>query len=365
MKYTVQSFKTTSSEILHHCKNNPKCKTIIISTTAKKAIDYQNKLDLWLDKNDDIKGDSVLVIGRLETELKFALTTEFTNTSFDEVNNPYSQNHLSPGFLIGTPGCIGAGLDSSDVQLVHRIGLPNSIVHFIQEMGRCGRANNDNERDDTFSLIFTLSDYVYLCERLYVIDSEESNLNELQNNEDGLEDNSFMSKTEERHLAISRLNTLLMMIVCNYGCWHVHLELMSSNPFNAQYYNMIDKCGGSCPYYNGSQNDYIKKINRHELCTFLTTTMMNNTSEFYTPTSLAKKLLDYPSVGKKIYGRQFATKCEKASDASITILQLLCCNIIHVSIEELKVHIAYCMLSLSGNEPNYMINEHWKYIDHY
>ena len=38
-------------------------KSIIICATAKRALNVQQKLDLFLDKNEKIKGDSVLVVG--------------------------------------------------------------------------------------------------------------------------------------------------------------------------------------------------------------------------------------------------------------------------------------------------------------
>ena len=112
MKYFVQYFKNITDDIISLCKDNTECKAIVIASTAKKATDIQHKLDNWLDKNQQIQGDTCLVVGNLETELKFASTTAFTYTNYGENGNDIiSTSKLSPQFLIGTPGYIGAELD--------------------------------------------------------------------------------------------------------------------------------------------------------------------------------------------------------------------------------------------------------------
>ena len=111
---------------------------LIISSTASQASGIQQKLDYWLDSTSNIKGDSVLVIGYLETETKFSYTTEFTNTYYGAGGIDYRNDKLCPRFLLGTPGYIGAGLHCASVDLVCHVGLPSSLIHFIQEMGCCG-----------------------------------------------------------------------------------------------------------------------------------------------------------------------------------------------------------------------------------
>lgn len=97
MKYSIQYFKHTTDDILSTCAGNDECKTIIIASTAKKSTEIQSKLDHWLDRNESIKGDSCLIIGDLETELKFGLTTAFTNTNFGpNGNSKISSTRLSP-----------------------------------------------------------------------------------------------------------------------------------------------------------------------------------------------------------------------------------------------------------------------------
>ena len=52
----------------------------------------------------------------MESELKFAYTTIFTTQSYNE-NNYIGENVLKPRILIGTSGCIGAGINHSPFQL--------------------------------------------------------------------------------------------------------------------------------------------------------------------------------------------------------------------------------------------------------
>lgn len=354
MKYSLQSFKHTTDEICNHCKEDDSNKVIIISSTATKASEIQIKLDSWLDNKSNIPGDSVLVIGDQETETKFAYTTKFTNTVYGVNGENYSTATLCPRFMIGTPGCIGAGLDCSSVNLVCRLGFPTSLVHFIQEMGRCGRSNNIN-RSNTFSLCFHLNDYVYLIERLYITNEQPTQSH-----------NNILTVEKERQYYIENLNKMCRMVFCEFGCWHACLEFVSSNPFQFEYErDPITPCGSQCPFCDKSRNQYIKPINKQGMQSFLASTLMSNHDDAYTPSTLVKKLLDYPLVGRVIYGRQSAVKAEKSSDAAISILQLLACNIIHLHVTESQKPKAYCILSRTNHEPHYLIPEYWKNINHF
>lgn len=175
IKYSSQHFKSMCNDIYSVSFTNVSNKSIIISSTSALSQDLQKQLDLFLDRTLDMKGDTVLVVGNLDTELKFSYTTDFTNTSFMS-EDQFKEDTLCPRFLIGTPGCIGAGLDCHHVNFVKRMGLPTSIIDMVQEVGRCGRANDNNSDPNVYSIIFTLNDYTYLIERLYKIkEKDESN----------------------------------------------------------------------------------------------------------------------------------------------------------------------------------------------
>lgn len=302
----------------------------------------------------------MLVIGNLETETKFAYTTRFTNTYYGIGGDTFTENSLCPRFLLGTPGCIGAGLDCASVNLVCRIGLPSSLIHFIQEMGRCGRSNSNN--NNAFTIAFHLNDYVYLVERMYIIDnnstSSTDNSSESQN--------SIMTKDNQRQYYTENLNRMCRMLFCDCGCWHVCLELVSANPFSHyQQLHQISPCMNKCPYCDKTQQQYVKKVSKSGLQTFLATTLMCTHDKSFTPASLVKKLIDYPNVGRLIYGRKTAIKIEKSSDAAMTILQLLSCNIIHLYVVESKKPQSICVLSRTDSTPHYLIDAYWERINHY
>ena len=90
--------------------------------------------------------------------------------------------------------------------------------------------------------------------------------------------------------------------------------------------------------------------------------MIVNKETQITPTILVQKLINFPQVGKAIYGRQHSIKIDKQRDAHITILQLICSNILVTRIEESNNPIAYVELGLTHSTPNYLINEYWKGI---
>ena len=145
-RYSTQHFKLMKEYLLESLSNNHSDKAIIITNTAIRATQCQTELNNWLDLDNKLAGDSVLVVGERDPELKFAYTTSFTNSKFNAtLGNP--DNKLQPRYLIGTTGCIGAGLDCVDVHLVIRFGLSTNIINFIQEIGRCGRQDSGQSSD--------------------------------------------------------------------------------------------------------------------------------------------------------------------------------------------------------------------------
>ena len=314
------------------------------------------------DRNVNIKGDTVSVVGSHSPELKQGYTTLFTNTVYESIES-YDDNKLCPRFLLGTPGCIGAGLDCVNVTLVSRLGLPTSIIHLIQEMGRCGRKDSTDSSKNEYCILFQLSDYTYLVERLYSTkrDDDTSNYN---NGIDNMEhQNTILTKEEERSIQLQNIHTLCQFLFLNHGCWHRTLELMSGSPFisNEQYHYYY--CNKACPFCDGSINEVVKRVDRKGLCRFLVNTLLINCVELFTPSQLAKKLLEYPSVGTKIYGRKTGQGCEKTSDPSVTILQLLSNNILCLNIKESNHPVAHVSVSFTDDEPNYTKDIYWSRIN--
>ena len=99
IKYSNQPLRVLKQTITNKLLDTTTSKAIIYGNVAAKLSTYQEKFDTWIDMNKDIKGDSVLVIGDQETELKFGYTTAFTNTVIPETSNETSSEY-HPRFFI-------------------------------------------------------------------------------------------------------------------------------------------------------------------------------------------------------------------------------------------------------------------------
>ena len=84
-------------------------------------------------------------------------------------------------------------------------------------MGRCGKdinTLNEAEYNDDYHIIFTLHDYVYLYERIFIMMKEKMYI----------QIHWFQKKNFES------LNCTSMLFL-KYECWHNCIEVESSNPF--------------------------------------------------------------------------------------------------------------------------------------
>jgi hypothetical protein len=91
----------------------------------------QCTFDDWLNEVN-IDGDSVLVVGDVEQELKYAYTIAFTcKTTRIDNSNEENGGTFNLRFLFGISGYVGARLDSGEVCLVLRLGMPTSLINLI------------------------------------------------------------------------------------------------------------------------------------------------------------------------------------------------------------------------------------------
>ena len=365
LSYSNQHFNLTKRLLSNYFgANNDDFKCIIITNTAKRAAECQDSLDHWLDVENKISGDTVLVVGNQDPELKFAFTTQFTNTKFSNQDNDDGTT-FRPRFLLGTSGCIGAGLDCPDVHLVVRMGLPTSIINFIQEMGRCGRTlptTNTSESIDQFHIIFTIHDYVYLFERLYIIDNDDNIDTAEKTNVQNNNENVLLSIDEYRKIEIENLNSIASLLFLNYGCWHNYLEISSINPFSNSNAHTYVPCITNCPYCTNTILTICKPINRHAICSFLVAKMFNNPKQ-YNAIELGDELFKYPGSGISIYGRKTAPQPERKFDCYITIMQLILSGILSMTAEPAVTPKSYCLLSIdTDNAPKYLKDQFWFYI---
>ena len=147
--------------------NLEKCISYI--NTASCLEQMQGNIKLWLDMNDDIQGNALIINVDLKIEVKFGSAECFTYIN-DNPEELIDSNPFYPRIIIATTGSVGAGLDSPDVYAVYRVGFPNSIFEMAQELGRggCGRTNDHATVTDNFHLFLTCDNYIYLNTRLYL-----------------------------------------------------------------------------------------------------------------------------------------------------------------------------------------------------
>ena len=153
---TTHKMKYFKRQIKAILQNDVRKKGIIYSNSAKSVEQICDQLDSWGNEPESFDGDTMMIVGNLESEWKYVCTKKFT----EEVENAESivkdGIEYYPRLLAATAGCIGAGLDSPEVRLVLREGVPPSVLDFIQEMGWCGRGvHNGMKMNGHYCLTFT------------------------------------------------------------------------------------------------------------------------------------------------------------------------------------------------------------------
>ena len=130
----------------------------------------------------------------------------------------------------------------------------------------------------------------------------------------------------------------LSLLNDDFKFWVLAFFLEKYSSCIVDYHNGIpyDPCMHNCPYCDKSIFEFVKPISRSGITMFLATNMIVNKEAELTPTKLVHKLINYPQVGRVIYGCQSATKIEQAQDAHITIMQLICAQMLHLKIKEDK-----------------------------
>ena len=148
------------------------------------------------------------------------------------------------------------------------------------------------------------------------------------------------------------------------GCWHCYLEYNSGNPYQLNTYRSVP-CMNLCPHCDGTTKKMIKNVSKNGLSRFLSTLINVDTTEL-TPVKVAKRLFEYPNVGKVVYNRITSTKAESISITQLTILQLLAADILILDIKEATRPIVKCKLNIDVHTgtPTYLMNEYWTYIDY-
>ena len=124
--FTIQRLRVIKSILKETLVGNLDRKCIVCTNTAFYLDAMQYEIELWLDTNDDIKGDVLVINGDLKSEVKFASAERFTQVveNLEELTN---NNRFYPRVLLATAGNIGAGSDSPDAYTVCRAEFLTSI----------------------------------------------------------------------------------------------------------------------------------------------------------------------------------------------------------------------------------------------
>ena len=329
-------------------------KSIVYTNTAKEAESIQEKIDILIDQESIFEGDTILIKGDLESDMKRVNAERFT----EEVYNPdeiLENNDFYPRVLIATSSCIGAGLDSSAVYSVLRIGFPTSLINMIQEMGRCGRGrtNDGSSPTDLFSLCIKLNDYVYLQERLFTHVTEEEITNKSR----------IINFYEQRNKQANDINEVLRLIFGKPQCWHALLEHHCSNPMEPPTIHPT-MCGGACPHCLNTRRQYIMKVRKDGLKSFLLSTFLGTSSNDKFPSYVLNELRLFPRVGPVIYNRPKSISPPDTRYLESTILQLLASQILNLKVNDNDGKGRLVLnFRLDDSMPCYMIDSYWEHVD--
>ena len=341
--FTTQTKRYIKTVLTNSLCDNIEKKCIIYTNTASCLDQLRVDLEQWMNSSDIIKGDVLIIHGDMKKEVKFVSAERFTTT----VTNPQElidSNQYYPRILLATAGSIGAGLDSSDVFSVTRIGFPTSVIDMAQEMGRCGRGINKGPGE--FHLLLSLNDFVYLNQRLYLPRDPLS-----------VAIKPLLTTEDEINMQRDNLLDLLKLIVLKGACWHVQLENCLGNPCEPPATSILN-CEHSCPVCNSDIDSYIMPINRRGMCAFLADVFINNASTPVTPENLEDKLKKYNSVGTVIYCRPRSPKPPPAKYVTVTVLQLIASRIIKLSFDKTTMECT-CRLVVVDAQPAYLTDLVW------
>ena len=345
--FTTQRLRCIKLILEDTLSGNLDKKCIVYTNTSSCLDQMQADVELWLDMNENIKGDVIVIYGDLKPEVKFVSAERFTKIH----GNPeelINNNLFYPRILLATAGSIGAGLDSPDVYSVCRAGFPTSIFEMAQEMGRCGRgrSNDTGTVTDNFYLLLSCDDYIYLNTRLYKTSTPVPR-----------HISPMLSIAEERDIQQQNLLHLLKMIVLKGECWHLQLEQILGNPLEPPSENLVP-CGVSCPKCNNETKEYIMPVSRAGVSQFLADTFINNPSGLITTDILIKKITEYPNVGKIIYNRPRSVKAPAIKFVNVTVLQLIASGLIRIEVNE-EESKCYCRLVVNNLCPAYLNESIW------
>ena len=148
------------------------------------------------------KIDIITLVGTMTKEEKAFYTNIFLS---EKENNKYN-----PHIMCATSSVGIAGIDSHQIGVVYRLGMPDNIRDLYQEKGHAGQYNNALPTDNCYLHCFAIEDLLYLLKRS--MDPEQSVLSE-----------------EYRLRMVLDLLQVAEILACDL-CFNVHLEKLLGNP---------------------------------------------------------------------------------------------------------------------------------------
>jgi superfamily II DNA helicase RecQ len=348
---SMQYLKLIKEILKNILADNTSKKVIIYTNTASRAELIKDEIDSWLNLTSSFEGDTIMINGDMESEVKLLSATTFTA----DIRNPQhliDNNKFYPRVLIATSSCIGAGLDSSSVFSVIRVGFPTSVLDMIQEMGRCGRSRHGDGTNptDDFYLFLSLQDFIYLNERLY------------DTIEDDVRNDSARVIDYESQRLLQRRNLLkvVSLIYLNTNCWHTMLETEAGSPLEPPSTNS-NTCNKACPCCLLQMKEYIMPVSKIGLSRFLAHTFINSSGIDLSPMNIVKLLHDFPNVGQVVYSRPRSVTAPENKYLQSTILQLIASGLIQLKLSDSEPK-AQCCLSIcdTDSSPTYLDNNYWR-----
>ena len=115
-----------------------------------RAKDFAFKLGKFLDYTpEDHVIDILTLVGTMTKEEKAFFTNMFLNESDDP--------SFKPDIMCTSSGVGNAGIDSSTIGVIYRLGMPESVLDLYQEKGHAGRYPHSLAVDNKLIYLFSPS----------------------------------------------------------------------------------------------------------------------------------------------------------------------------------------------------------------
>ena len=173
-KYTHHHFEMVKKSIEKALTPSPSrptilCKVLIYTPARTRAKSISDKLGKHLDTTANLHQiDIITLVGTMTKEEKAFYTNLFLS---DSKNRKYK-----PHIMCATSGVGNMAIDSSKLDIVYRLGMPETVSDLFQDKGRAGRYANALPSENRYILSFSIKDLLYFFKQ--TMDPEEEVIND-------------------------------------------------------------------------------------------------------------------------------------------------------------------------------------------